>query len=126
MSFACAEYVCPIHGKFELIVERPVPDSIRCPKLQYFTVEWAEAPCDQQSPWTISAPLGRVKVGEVAQGKVTRAELPTWMDTEPLASGMSSAEWKRKRAEMWRARDQDKRKAAGLDTQSFRAAEEHG
>ena len=120
MSFTVAEFICPVHGRFEALVERPVPDLYPC------TVEDDIGElCFEICPWTISAPLGRVKVGEVSQGKVTKSERETWLDTEPLASGMSVTEWKSRRAKMWADRDRSKRKQAGLDESSFRAAERY-
>jgi hypothetical protein len=54
------------------------------------------------SPWTISAPLGRVKMGEATQGGVANAEKASWTDTRELGEGMPYNEWKKKRAKTWR------------------------
>jgi hypothetical protein len=100
VSFIVAEYLCPEHGRFDELVERQengeAPDAVQCP------CPINDATCGLSSSWTISAPLGRVKIGEVTQGKVRKAEVPTWTDTEPLANGMSVSDWKKKRAKTWR------------------------
>lgn len=105
MTFTVAEYICPEHGRFEALVERDsrgeAPSFMECPEpaddgdADYGT-------CAIMAPWTISAPLGRVKLGEVTQGKVTKSEVPTWTDTEPLGDGMPLQEWKKRRAKVWK------------------------
>jgi hypothetical protein len=111
MSYTVAEYICPEHGKFNALVQRTgscdPPDEHPCPALiavvnMLDDGEAVDMVCDEPSPWTISGPLGRVKRGEVTQGKVSKAELPTWTDTEALGAGMSLREWKKNRAKVWK------------------------
>ena len=141
MSFLMAEYICPIHGRFDALVERDAngeaPDVVECRETvmvdaasitDLYMPGTAEMPfpCGEPSHWAISAPLGRVKIGEVSQGKVAKAERHTWLDTEQLADRGAWKEWKKKRTEMWHSHYQDRRKKKGLDVASFKAAKEHG
>lgn len=84
-QWAIAEYLCPVHGRFEALVERPVPDEQPCP-------------CGASSPWTISAPKttkdSRPCYAEVRGGDTERR--PGMLDTRPLAEGMSPKEWRKK------------------------------
>ena len=90
-----AEYVCPLHGRFELDVQRDdggdAPATLPCP------VDG----CVEASPYAISAPLGRVKRVEVQRGKWQKPERKTWMDTRELGEGMDIDEWRSKRAAIW-------------------------
>ena len=113
-----AEYMCPVHGRFDLVVERDAngdpPAEAKCE--HWFSKEETEAVghawhghptlfCGEWSPYVISAPMGRVKRGEVTRGKADEKPTPFALDTEALADGMSLKEWKKRRADMWRAKD---------------------
>jgi len=76
-----AEYSCPDCGVFDATVERPAPDEHDCPI------------CGATATWVISAPVGRVKRGEVSQGKY---EPPPsgYMDTRALGDGQSLEDWR--------------------------------
>lgn len=129
MTLIVAEYECPEHGRFEITVERgangDAPNTAACPRRVVHggaSVEFPpgdvipdavlrrlnergeiETGCSDgyHSPWVISAPVGRVKAGEVIRGKV--AEYPSEhnvMDTRPLADGMPMSEFKARRAKV--------------------------
>jgi hypothetical protein len=83
------DYECPTCGCFEASPRRDEagdpPATERCPS------------CGAVSVWRPSAALGRVKLGEVMQGKVM--DYPpgaVCMDTRPLADGMPVHEWRAK------------------------------
>jgi hypothetical protein len=108
-----AEYECPVHGRFTETVARDTngdpPGSMPCTSVVHdgridppccpidAPCEWHGVDCGESSQWRISAPAGRVKAGEVVQGKVT--EYPpdhACLDTRPLADGMPLHEWRAK------------------------------
>lgn len=83
------DYECPTDGRFEHTTVRDErgdpPATVACPS------------CGADSPWRPSAPVARVKLGEVVQGKVM--EYPpeaVCLDTRPLAEGMPLSEWRSK------------------------------
>lgn len=85
MSLIALEFACPDHGRFDATHERSsAPDSMPCPQ------------CGRDSPWVISAPMGRVKLGEVSRGK-SDAPPPNVMDTRALGEGMPVSEWRAQR-----------------------------
>lgn len=97
---AVAEYECPDHGRFEATVDRTpagdAPDEIPCPVLE--PEGWA---CERPSPWRISAPISRVKMGDVVTGKDSGPAHGDrhLMNTRPLADGtMTMTEFKAHRA----------------------------
>lgn len=99
------EYLCPVHGRFDVEVERAeVPDSVPCAHRDDFIMEGDRAcsPCGLSSPWSPSGIVSRVKPGEVIRGKIETNGLPghVCMDTRPLADGMPLAEFKAKRAKL--------------------------
>lgn len=126
-----ADYECPIHGRFELQVDRPAPERVACPTPGYceecagngyphvrsklFDPNVAapckcggdgfdhDRPCSQPSPWRISAP-GAVRVPiQMVQGKIDAYPGEQHvMDTRPLADGMPLAEFKERRAKVHR------------------------
>lgn len=118
-----AEYECPVHGRFEITLPRPAPDVVSCPlnswsvarvDKEYASREEAAAAaleagidpeqaffetqrCAEDSPWRFPMPHGRVKAGEVVQGKSDpRPPESVMLDTRPLADGMPYSEWKAK------------------------------
>lgn len=99
------EYLCPMHGRFELDVPRgESSDSAPCPEQ---VCRWGESEdwfaCGEHSPWSPTIGLARVKVGEVVRGKVD--EYPGEkhvMNTQALADGMPLAEFKARRAAVHR------------------------
>lgn len=91
-----AEYECPVHGRFEVTVPRPAPDTMECPELvELDPIEAVE--CSMDSPWRFPMPRTSVKAGEAVKGKVM--EYPpehVVMDTRPLADGVPYGEWRAK------------------------------
>ena len=102
-----ADYECPKHGRFELLVERDAngdpPSELWCPVI----AEAAINHCGRSAPWRISAPsLKRDSVpcfAAVRGGDTERR--PGMLDTRPLAEGMPMSEWKAKQ----RAGQQERR-----------------
>lgn len=108
------EYLCPVHGRFEADVLRAAsPDAMCCPAIVERPHYCAEPPCDdcgniyhhceEMSPWSPTGVTGRVKQGEVIQGKIP--EYPGEqhvMSTQALADGMPLAEFKARRAKVHR------------------------
>jgi putative FmdB family regulatory protein len=82
-----AEYSCPECGEFEATVKRPTPDELDCPT------------CGATATWVISAPIGRVKRGEVTQGKY---EPPPagYMDTRAIGEGQPLEEFRADRRKL--------------------------
>jgi hypothetical protein len=79
------DFDCPEHGAFESLWDKRDGDPISepCPD------------CGAASPKvTAYAVRGRMKLGEVTQGKNDTALPPHIMSTEALADGMPMAEWK--------------------------------
>lgn len=97
-----AEYECPVHGRFEVTAPRPAPDVTPCPV--ELDVPYTKGDtvvtfhrCCTPSPWRFPMPHGRVKAGEVIQGKSDpRPPGEVMLDTRPLADGMPYSEWKAK------------------------------
>lgn len=86
MSFVLLEFLCPEHDRFESLEDRATaPDAAPCPQ------------CGASSPWVISAPMGRVKLGSVTTGKFEPPPHRYALDTRPLADGMKYSDWKKKR-----------------------------
>lgn len=111
-----AEYRCPVHGVFEVVVERAAngepPDVQPCRFAAHLSpaLTAAEArrtrydvrPCGLEAPWTItSAPAGRVRAVEVVRGKAEEKPHPYALDTRALAEGASPSEFREQRARMW-------------------------
>lgn len=97
-GYVSREYLCLEHGVFDELVERNhaaqrMPHA--CPI------------CGAASEPAMSAPHGRVKLGEVMRGKVEAAPSPYALDTQPLADGMPLSEFKARRRKLW----DDKRRA---------------
>ena len=89
------DYICPYHGKFDALVERDNAATAPCPvKLDHLeSVASGLSVCGELSPWTLSAPMGRVKLGEPASRAKNDPHAPGQLDTRPLAEGMPKAEW---------------------------------
>ncbi len=111
-----ADYHCPVHGRFEISVERTAegdaPDTVFCPVTPecYREIDPAEyyvPTCAETATWCISAPLARVNPIEAVKGKWTKPERPTYTDTRNLGEGQPLYEWKEDRAKVW----EDRRKA---------------
>jgi hypothetical protein len=110
-----AEYMCPEHGRFDLTVTRDAngdPPAVQPCDVITGEADLRDQPgemhpilCGKPSEYVISAPLGRIKRGEVTRGKADEKPTPFALDTEALADGMPLKEWKERRAKMWRAKD---------------------
>lgn len=83
-SLVLADFRCPEHDVFEALVSRE-SDAAPCPT------------CGASSPWSPSPIVGRVKLGEVQQGKFEPPPTPGALDTRALADGMPYREWKAQR-----------------------------
>lgn len=83
------DYQCPSCGTFESLVDRPAPDEVQCD-------------CGKAAHWVPSPVFGHVKPFSVTQGKVAKAERPTWTDTELAGERGGYHEWKKKRDQVWR------------------------
>jgi hypothetical protein len=107
-----AEYLCPVHGRFELTVERDAngdpPASSECPVRPSRVVpRWvgSDEPCGAASPYAISAPgAARVKAFEVVRGGWEKPERPTYFDTRKLGEGQPLEEFRAERAKVWEER----------------------
>ena len=112
-SVVTADYECPVHGRFEAVVERDAngdpqagaecPQQTGCIVIDEHGGQHVQI-CRAPSPWVIAA-AGHVKVkaGEVSRGKSdARPADRHVMNTECLADGMSMTEFKKRRAAVHR------------------------
>jgi len=101
-----AEYLCPVHGRFALTVERDPhgdpPSAAACPA----GGSWGYCAPGKSSPFVISAPLVGVRRVEAVKGGWQKPERPTWLDTRDLGEGQDLDEWRQKRGAI---RDQQRR-----------------
>lgn len=95
------EYLCPTHGRFESLVDGD-PDTMPC------------STCNTMSPWVISAPLTRTPV-VTPDSRGYNPPPSGFMSTRELAEGMSTTEFKARRAEQ---REQQ-RKADVMEVKRF-------
>jgi hypothetical protein len=107
-----AVYTCPVHGEFDLEVEREpngdAPDSIQCPwPIDDNSSEEAPPMACQRATWTPTPVTCRVRRIEAVKGKWERPERKTYLDTRELGEGMSMEEFQAKRKAVW----EEKRKA---------------
>ena len=82
------DFTCPSHGQFETLTDRRDGKalSLPCPE------------CGEPSPVVDSyAVTGRMKLGEVSQGRNTDPPPPNVLDTRELGDGMPLDEWRAKR-----------------------------
>lgn len=116
-GFIVAEYLCPLHGIFEVTVQRDAngdaPDTHPCMVIDELGVvaDLDDHPdltlCCAISPWTVSAPKPKVwtvKPTAAVSGGDMKDRPPHMLDTRPLAEGMKHSEWKKKQRELTRAR----------------------
>jgi hypothetical protein len=111
-----AEYECPVHGRFEIDVERDdagdAPERIRCPCWNApcgacpeckrgDPCPWNWGMCGTAAEWRISSPLARVRKIEAVKGKSATYERKTWTDTRNLGEGQPLHEWREDRAKIW-------------------------
>ena len=90
MSLIALEFECASHGRFSDTVDRSGPTDMHpCPS------------CGAVSPWVISAPMGRVKLGEVTRGG-SDSPFPGALDTRAIADGMPVEEFRARRAKLHR------------------------
>lgn len=100
-----ADYTCPVHGVFELLVDRDdngeAPDAIECPiELLDFSGD-PPMSCGERSTWTPSVIDSRVRKVEVVRGKWEKPERPTYYDTRDLGEGQDIDEWRDARRAKW-------------------------
>jgi hypothetical protein len=105
-----AEYLCPVHGRFEVLVERDengdAPDVVVC-NADFYLVKQPHtgevmrreggARCDRPATWIISAPQPKalsVPCSAAVRGGDTERR-PGMLDTRPLAEGMPMSEWRK-------------------------------
>lgn len=96
-----AEYLCPVHGRFEELVERDgngdAPPTRVCMETTGRTERFHHF-CGQISQFAISAPRPKVlsvPVYAAQRGGDMKERPPGMLDTRPLAEGMPLAEWKK-------------------------------
>ena len=81
-----AEYECPVHGRFEEVVDRDVngdpPTRLNC-------AAWVDGDrCEEPSPWRISMPAVHTQfVVSASHGRNDAKPHPKAMDTRMLAEG---------------------------------------
>lgn len=117
-----AEFECPVHGRFEALVDRVdggPPDSAPCPEWcesaspqtanepkfgmreEWPTLTRAEpVACGLASPWRISSPHPKVlsvPCFAAVRGGDMKDRPPGMLDTRKLADGQSMKEWKGER-----------------------------
>lgn len=111
-QWSLAEFECPEHGRFECLVERPIPDEMPCGG------DTERDPCGRDCPWVISAPHPKVLsvpcYAAVRGGDTDRR--PGMLDTRPLAEGQSHAEWRKDQDKGREERRYQLLKAKGLLT----------
>ncbi len=107
-----AEYMCPEHGRFELVVDRDAngdaPAEARCPGPQNGDA-WTPASmtgCGYWAPYVISSPLVGVRRVEAVKGGWEKPARPTYLDTRDLGEGQDIEEFRDKRQAI---RDQERR-----------------
>lgn len=105
-----AEYRCPEHGVFEVLVDRDAdgsaPDTQPCPGEMPVYEDDGElvecidvVVCAFPSPWCISAPkplVASLPCAPIVRGGDMKDRPPDMLDTRPLAEGMPYSEWKKK------------------------------
>ncbi len=88
-----AEYLCPVHGRFEQLVDRDAngdpPSSLPCPAAVDFVIEGDLAGvCRAAAPWTISSGAVHTQfVVTASHGRNDPKPHPKAMDTRMLAEG---------------------------------------
>lgn len=98
-----AEYLCPVHGRFALTVDRDAngdpPPEMSCD----FEIEsCGNDTCGRASTFAISKPgFSKVKLVEAVRGGYQRPERETWTDTTNLGEGQSLEDWQDDRAKVW-------------------------
>lgn len=111
-----ADYECPTHGRFELLVERDTngdpPGDAACPYRETYprptgvSSAYSAAPpvrvgssrpCPDRCPWRVSMPAVHTQfVVSATQGKSAPKPHREAMDTRPLAEGRKN-EWRKER-----------------------------
>lgn len=106
-----AEYLCPVHGRFELEVARDEkgnpPEEMPCGAED--REQWPDRHghhhvnrCGLTSPFAISASgYAKVKAVEAVRGGYEKAERPTYTDTTNLGEGQDLDDWWDDRAKVW-------------------------
>lgn len=101
MSYILVEFSCPACGRFESLVHRPAPPSVK-------------HDCGEVAGRAISAVKSKTCWASAAtRGKPDPAPRPTATDTIPLGEGMPRRDWKEARRKVWRDHDRIKRRAKG-------------
>jgi hypothetical protein len=90
MSYIMREYRCPACGEtFESLETRGAEDETK-------------PHCDTAAPQVLSAVLGRIKLGEVSQGKNDQPPPPGCVSTQAIADGQQTGDWKLNRSRLRR------------------------
>lgn len=122
-----AEYLCPLHGRFALDVERdanggppaemPCPDD--CSPVPGASIDYSSAMpldlmvgppevCGIVSPYVISKQaVTKVRAVEVVRGGYQNPERPTWTDTTNLGEGQDLDDWHDDRDKVWERHRED-------------------
>jgi len=107
-----AEYLCPVHGRFTLTVDRDAngdpPGEMPCPKPSgnAWSPPGAAPGCAFWSPFVISAPRVGVRRVEAVKGGWQKPERKTWLDTRNLGEGQDPDDFRKDREAI---RDQQRR-----------------
>lgn len=111
-----AEYLCPVHGRFELTVDRDTngdpPEEATCParvERRMFDLFGATGEererlqtCRRVSPFAVSAPgYCKVKNVEAVRGSYEKPARETYTNTENLGEGQDLDDWWDDRAKVW-------------------------
>jgi hypothetical protein len=126
-----AEYICPVHGRFELLVERDEhgdpPQEVVCEIMRDHEHYCEEPPCGDcgftvyecglSADLVISAPSIKFWSRDpIPVGRASKSDEkdPRALDTEPLATGkMTKAEWTKWQRGISRERNHQKRIKSG-------------
>jgi len=115
-----SEYICPVHGRFRLDVERvdgEAPAEVRCIRrvearmINLFGATTEERrdrqTCRERCAYAISAPRGKVKTVEVVRGGYQKPGASTWTNTENLGEGQDYDDWVADRDKVWERERED-------------------
>lgn len=128
-----AEYICPIHGRFERVVERDnggAPSAMQCTALIGYGIDLGydesgvAVACGQWSPYAISAPKTKVDsmpCTAVVRGGDMKERPPGMLDTRPLAEGMPMSEWRKVQKKHQEERRHHQLIAKGLKTKRIQS-----
>lgn len=110
-----ADFICPIHGRFEAMVD-PDAEFAPCPApYEPVTVGLPKfLACGEPSPWSPSPiAVHTAFVVSATRGKSDPPPHKLATDTRALGEGQSYSEWRAQRKKLWRDHDYRVRKERG-------------